>query len=143
MLRAKTPAGAMGRIVCADKPFVRIIGKRTVFGDLWGGPQKLATAAPIYKEMNAYAAKRQGNESLQGQDVRKCTPTRPKCKEMRAHKAKMRLNMDHAQPGVNLEGANPNVPQCQNATTHGPHPASANLPTRPKGKEMKAYKAKM
>ena len=143
MLRAKTPAGAMGRIVCADKPFVRIIGKRTVFGDLWGGPLKLATAAPIYKEMNAYAAKRQGNESLQGQDVRKCTPTRPKCKEMQAHKAKMRLNMDHAQPGVNLEGANPNVPQCQNATNHGPHPASANLPTRPKGKEMKAYKAKM
>ena len=26
----------------------------------------------------------------------------------------MRLNMDHAQPGVNLEGANPNVLQCQN-----------------------------
>ena len=111
VLRAKTPAGGMGLIVCVDKSFVRIMGKRTVFGNWWGGPQKLATTAPIYKEMKAHTAKMQENESPQGQNVRKCTPTRPKCKEMKAHKAKLRLNM-----------ANPNVPQC-----HGPRPASANL----------------
>ena len=68
------------------------LGKRTVFGNLWGRPEKLTPKEPKCKEMKAHKAKMQGNEGPQGQNARKWRPTRPKCKEMKAQKAKMQGN---------------------------------------------------
>ena len=42
------------------------LGKRTVFGNLWGGAHKLATKKPKCKEMKAHKAKMKGNEGPQG-----------------------------------------------------------------------------
>ena len=46
------------------------LGKRAVFGNLWGGggggPQKLATKKPKCKEMKAQNAKMKGNKAPQG-----------------------------------------------------------------------------
>ena len=42
------------------------LGERAVFGNLWGGPQKLATKEPKCKEMKAQNAKMKGNKAPQG-----------------------------------------------------------------------------
>ena len=55
----------------ADKSIVRTLGKRAIFGNLWGGAQKLTPKRPKCKEMKAHKAKMQGNEGPQGQNARK------------------------------------------------------------------------
>ena len=77
-------------------------GKRTVFGNLWGGPHVAAQTNKKWKEMKAQKAKMKGskspkgqnekNEGPKGQNKRKWTPKRPKWKEMKARKAKMKGN---------------------------------------------------
>ena len=54
----------------ADKSIVRTLGKRAIFGNLWGGPE----ADPEKAEMQgseARKAKIQGNEGPRGQNARK------------------------------------------------------------------------
>ena len=47
------------------------LGKRIIFGNLWGGLQKLTPKRPKCKEIKAQKAKMQGNEGPQGQNRRK------------------------------------------------------------------------
>ena len=82
----------------ADKSIVRTLGKRAIFGNLWGGGP----------EADPEKAKMQGNEGPQGQNSvearkyenhspnqlneRSSRPKRPKRKEIKAQKAKMTGN---------------------------------------------------
>ena len=81
--KAEKPQNGAGH--GAAKSIVRTLGKRAIFGNLWGGPQKLTPKRPKCKEMKAHKAKMQGNKGPQGQNPRKWRPTRPKCKEMKAY----------------------------------------------------------
>ena len=93
----------------------RRLGKRTIFGNLWGeGPQKLTPKEPKCKEVKAHKAKMKGNEGPQGQNARKSRSTRLKWKEIKAQKAKIKGNES---PKAKMQ--------------------------KPKCKEMKAHKAKM
>ena len=44
------------------------LGKKAIFGNLWGGGQKLTRKGPKCKEMKAHKAKMKGNEGSQGQN---------------------------------------------------------------------------
>jgi len=55
----------------ADKMCLNLIRKRTVFGNLWGGPHVAAPDKPKMKEMKAQKAKMTGNELPKGQNERR------------------------------------------------------------------------
>ena len=55
--------------LAADKICLNLIRKRSVFGNLWGGPHVAAPASKKWKEMKAQKAKMKGNEGQKGQKL--------------------------------------------------------------------------
>ena len=100
--------------------------KRTVFGNLWGGPhghpegcrKEMKAQKAKMKGNKAQKAKMKGNEGLKGQNERKWKPKRPKWKEMKAQKAKMEGN--ESPKGQNERQGRPKRPwpPCASATTN-------------------------
>ena len=54
----------------ADKICLNFIRKRTVFGNLWGGPHVAAQTIQKWKEMKTQKAKMKGHESRKNQNER-------------------------------------------------------------------------